>query len=186
MPAPIPRSNCAAAACRCSPAAWAGWVPRSRCGWMQRSNGRTLQEPFDLRRETTMTLTFYVEIALEVLLAATLCYCIVLERRLAAVRKGQEGLSRTIGELNMAIAGAGASLRALKSAAGEAAQTLDERLKRARLHIDELSVLTASGERIADRIERGVSSTPRSVPLADIPLPSSSIMNRLGAARTAQ
>ena len=133
-----------------------------------------------------MTLTFYVEIALEVLLAATLCYCIVLERRLAAVRKGQEGLSHTIGELNMAISGAGASLRALKAAAGEAAGTLDERLKRARLHIDELSVLAGSAERIADRIERGVSSAPRSVPLADIPLPSSSIMNRLGAARTAQ
>jgi hypothetical protein len=133
-----------------------------------------------------MTLTLYVEIALEVLLAATLCYCIVLERRLAAVRKGQEGLSRTIGELNMAISGAGASLRALKAAAGEAAGTLDERLKRARLHIDELSVLAGSAERIADRIERGVSSVPRSVPLAYIPLPSSSIMNRLGAARTAQ
>jgi hypothetical protein len=133
-----------------------------------------------------MTLTFYVEIALEVLLAATLCYCIVLERRLAAVRKGQEGLSRTIGELNMAISGAGASLRALKAAAGEAAGTLDERLKRARLHIDELAVLAGSAERIADRIERGVSAAPRSVPLADIPLPSSSIMNRLGAARAAQ
>jgi hypothetical protein len=133
-----------------------------------------------------MTLTFYVEIALEVLLAATLCYCIVLERRLAAVRKGQEGLSRTIGELNMAISGAGASLRALKAAAGEAAGTLDERLKRARLHIDELAVLAGSAERIADRIERGVSAAPRSVPLADIPLPSASIMNRLGAARAAQ
>ena len=133
-----------------------------------------------------MTLTFYVEIALEVLLAATLCYCIVLERRLAAVRKGQEGLSRTIGELNMAISGAGASLRALKAAAGEAAATLDERLKRARLHTDELAVLAGSAERIADRIERGVSNAPRSVPLADIPLPSASIMNRLGAARAAQ
>ena len=133
-----------------------------------------------------MTLTFYVEIALEVLLAATLCYCIVLERRLAAVRKGQEGLSRTIGELNMAISGAGASLRALKPAAGEAAGTLDERLKRARLHIDELAVLAGSAERIADRIERGVSNAPRSVPLADIPLPSASIMSRLGAARAAQ
>ena len=44
----------------------------------------------------------------------------------------------------MAISGAGASLRALKAAANEAAGTLDERLKRARLHIDELSVLTAS------------------------------------------
>jgi hypothetical protein len=133
-----------------------------------------------------MTLTFYVEIALEVLLAATLCYCIVLERRLAAVRRGQEGLSRTIGELNMAIAGAGTSLRALKSAAGEAAATLDERLKRARLHIDELAVLAGSAERIADRIERGVSAVPRSVPLADIPLPSSSIMSRLENARAAQ
>src|SRR5277367_5236242 len=123
-----------------------------------------------------MTLTFYVEIALEVLLAATLCYCIVLERRLAAVRKGQEGLSRTIGELNMAISGAGASLRALKSAAGEAAQTLDERLKRARLHIDELSQLTASGERIAARMENatGNSRTERNTEL-----PSASIMGRL-------
>ena len=41
-----------------------------------------------------MNLTFYVEIALEILLAATLCYCIVLERRLAAVRKGQEPAKR--------------------------------------------------------------------------------------------
>jgi Domain of unknown function (DUF6468) len=133
-----------------------------------------------------MAMTFYVEIALEVLLAATLCYCIILERRLAQVRKGQEGLGRTIGELNMAIAGAGASLRALKSAAGEAAGTLDQRLKRASLHIDELSVLTGSAERIAERIERGVAATPRSVPLADVPLPSRSIMSRLDAARSAQ
>ena len=133
-----------------------------------------------------MTMTFYVEVALEILLIATLGYCVLLERRLAAVRRGQEGLSRTIGELNMAIAGAGASLRALKSAAGEAAVTLDDRLKRARLHIDELAVLTGSAERIADRIERGVSTVPRSVPMADIPLPSNSIMNRLDSMRSAQ
>ncbi len=126
----------------------------------------------------SINLTFVVEVTLEILLAATLCYCIVLERRLSAVKKGQEGLSRTIGELNMAIAGAGASLRALKSAAGEAAQTLDERLKRARLHIDELSVLTASGERIADRMENATTQRPRA---PEMSLPSSSIMNRLGA-----
>jgi hypothetical protein len=126
-----------------------------------------------------MTLTFAVEIALEVLLAATLCYCILLERRLSAVRKGQEGLSRTIGELNMAIAGAGASLRALKAAAGESAGALDERLKRARLHIDELSVLTASGERIAQRIEMGATAPRVASQIPDMPLPSNSIMRRL-------
>ncbi|HWC64388.1 MAG TPA: DUF6468 domain-containing protein, partial [Rhizomicrobium sp.] len=143
-----------------------------------------------------MNLTFVVEVTLELLLAVTLCYCIVLERRLAAVRKGQEGLGRVIGELNMAIAGAGASLRALKSAAGEAAQTLDERLKRARLHIDELSVLAASGERIASRMEaaalpRGGAENPMPArdraprSTADLNLPSSSIMNRLDSMRTA-
>jgi hypothetical protein len=124
-------------------------------------------------------LTFYVELALEGLLALTLCYCVVLERRLAAVRRGQEGLSRTIGELNMAISGAGASLRALKAAAGEAAHTLDDRLKRARLHIDELSVLTVSGERIAQRME-GAASSPRVArEIPDMPLPSTSILSRL-------
>jgi hypothetical protein len=124
-------------------------------------------------------LMFYMELALEVLLAFTLAYCVILERRLASVRRGQEGLSRIIGELNMAISGAGASLRALKSAAGEAAQTLDERLKRARLHIDELSVLTVSGERIAQRME-GAAASPRVArEIPDMPLPSTSILSRL-------
>jgi hypothetical protein len=138
-----------------------------------------------------MTLTFAAELILEVMLAATLGYCIVLERRLAAVRKGQEGLGRLVGELNMAIAGAGASLRALKAAAGESAATLDERLKRARLHIDELSVLTASGERIATRMEcaaaqRGGMETAafnKGLDIDDLKLPSSSIMSRLHTAR---
>ena len=128
---------------------------------------------------TLPNLTFYMELGLEILLAFTLVYCVILERRLAAVRKGQEGLKQHIGELNMAIAGAGASLRALKSAAGEAAQTLDERLKRARLHIDELSVLTASGERIASRME-GAANSPRvAKEIPDMPLPSTSILSRL-------
>ena len=124
-------------------------------------------------------MTFYLELALEVLLAFTLGYCVILERRLAAVRKGQEGLKRHIGELNMAIAGAGASLRALKTTAGEAAHTLDDRLKRARLHIDELSVLTTSGERIAQRME-SAAATPRVArEIPDMPLPSTSILSRL-------
>ena len=124
-------------------------------------------------------LTFYLELGLEVLLAFTLGYCVILERRLAAVRKGQEGLSRLVGELNMAIAGAGASLRALKAAAGEAAQTLDQRLKRAQLHIDELSLLTASGERIASRMETAAESPRVAKEIPDMPLPSTSILSRL-------
>src|SRR3954469_8487218 len=125
------------------------------------------------------TLTFYLELGLEVLLALTLAYCVILERRLAAVRKGQEGLKRHIGELNMAIAGAGASLPPHKTAAVEAPQTLDERLKRARLHIDELSVLTVSGERIAQRMESPAAAPKVAREIPDMPLPSTSILSRL-------
>ena len=125
-----------------------------------------------------MTLSFILESALTLLLAATLVYCIVLERRLAAVRKGQDGLKTMIGELNAAISGAGASLRALKSAASGAAETLDERLRRARLLADELALLSASGERIAERFDRAPRPAERSAPS---PLPSGSVMHRLDA-----
>lgn len=102
-----------------------------------------------------MALPLIVEIMLSALLAATLVYCALLERRLTALRKGQDGLKDIIAELNGAIANAGASMRMLKAAASGAAEALDERVRRAHDLIDELSLLTVSGERIATRIERG-------------------------------
>jgi len=120
-----------------------------------------------------MTIAMALELVLTLLLAATLGYCIVLERRLAAVRKGQDGLQTMIGELNAAIAGAGASLRALKSAAASAAETLDDRLKRARAVADELAVVSTSGERIAQRFDRAVPQKPAQQ------LPSGNVMRRL-------
>lgn len=129
----------------------------------------------------TAMLSIALELLLSVLLAATLVYCIVLERRLSSVRKGQDGLKKMIGELNTAIAGAGASLRALKMAAAESADLLDDRLKRARALSDELSLITNSGERIAQRFDRAVE---RGVPAAPSQeLPSGSVMNRLKAVR---
>ncbi len=102
-----------------------------------------------------MTFSLIVEIALTLLLAATLVYCAILERRLSALRRNQDGFKETIGELNQAIAAAGASMRMLKTAASGAGEALDERLSRARNLSDELALLTNSGERIAQRIERG-------------------------------
>jgi hypothetical protein len=101
-----------------------------------------------------MTVSLIVELALSGLLLATIGYCAVLERRLSALRKGQDGLKETIGDLNAAIVNAGVSMRALKATAGGAAENLDERLARARGLIDELSMLTSAGDRIADRIDR--------------------------------
>lgn len=125
-----------------------------------------------------LTLASGIELALSVLLAFTLVYCIILERRLAALRNGQDGIRKTFNDLNTAITAAAASIRALKTAAGEAADELDGRLSKARALADELALITASGERIADRLDRA----PQ--PKMTMPLPSAGVMNRLESLRT--
>jgi hypothetical protein len=114
---------------------------------------------------------------LSVLLAFTLVTCIVLERRLSALRKGQDGIRKTFDDLNTAITAAAGSIRALKSAAGEAAEALDARLSRARALADELALITASGERIAERFDRAPAAR------TTVPLPSGSVMSRLDSLR---
>jgi hypothetical protein len=137
----------------------------------------------------TAVLSFVFEITLCVLLAATLVYCFVLERRLRSVRAGQEEMKSTIGHLNTSLAAAGASLRAMQTAAGTVGETLDRRVVCARAAIDELSLVTASAERIAQRMERTVDTqaavrTPMRPVNAN--LPSGSIMGRLDALRAAR
>jgi phage shock protein A len=118
-----------------------------------------------------MSFSLAIEILLSLLLVATLGYCALLERRLSALRSGQDGLKDTIGQMNKAIANAESSMRLLKAAAASASETLDERLSRARALADELSLLAVSGERIADRIDR---AAPKSASI----LPAS-LVNRL-------
>ena len=131
----------------------------------------------------TFTLTLAVELALSALLVATLIYCALLERRLKAVRDGQVQMKSTIDSLNASLATAGASLRALQAAAATVGETLDRKLATARSTIDELSLVTASGERIASRMERTIDTKAPVRAVNNPGLPSGSVMDRLRAAR---
>jgi hypothetical protein len=137
----------------------------------------------------TAILTLAFEIGLCVLLAATLCYCMVLDRRLKAVRAGQQDMTSSIGDLNASLAAAGASLRALQVNAGTIGDALDKKIASARAAIDELSLVAASGERIAQRMERTVDTQAAvRVPMRHVNanLPSGSVMGRLDALRAAR
>lgn len=116
--------------------------------------------------------TLYLELTLSILLAATLVYCVVLERRLSQVRKGHEALKSTVSDLNGAINAAASSLRMLKSAASGAAASLDQRLAEARRVLDEFSALET----------RSARSNRPSEPAMAAGLPSGSIMARLARA----
>ena len=102
-----------------------------------------------------MMFSMSMEALLAILLAATVGYCAVLERRLRHLRNDQAGLVNIIRDLNLAIATAQNSLRALHGAADEAEQKLSHHVVQARALADELSLLASAGERIATRIENG-------------------------------
>jgi Flp pilus assembly protein TadB len=116
-----------------------------------------------------LPVSLIVEVTLAVLLAATLVYCIRLDRRLSHLRGDQESLSGAVGALNAAVTAAQASLAGLRAAAHDADESLGRKLSSARGLADELSLLTSSGERIAARIEsvragNAAYATPRTQP----------------------
>jgi hypothetical protein len=125
-----------------------------------------------------MPVTLIIEIVLSGLLLATVVYCALLERKLSSLRKGQDGLRDTIGELNRAIVSASVSMRTLRATADDAGKNLQEQIGKARAMVDELSLLNMSGERIAQRIV-GCAQTAKT-PNAIMP---AALANRLDALR---
>ncbi|MEQ9146367.1 MAG: DUF6468 domain-containing protein [Parvibaculaceae bacterium] len=113
---------------------------------------------------------FLLDGLVAILLVATIFYSALLDRRLKALRSGQDGLRHTIDQLNTATARAEVSIGQLKQASGEVDSGLSEQVRRARSVADELSVMVTSGNKLADRLSGeipGSSSGPRKVvPLA--------------------
>ncbi len=91
-----------------------------------------------------------------VLLLATIVYCAILYHRLAGLRGGQEEMQRLVAEFDKATARAQAGVAELKAANAAILDDLRAESRTARALADELSVLTESGARLADRIEGGL------------------------------
>jgi Domain of unknown function (DUF6468) len=85
-----------------------------------------------------------ISFALEGLLALLLCACLVfffrLERKLAALRSGQDGLRAAAAELAQATAQAEAAVRAMRATAMDAGRDLQARINDARAAADRLGL----------------------------------------------
>ncbi len=109
-----------------------------------------------------------------VLLGATIFFCVILDRRLKAMRSGQDGLKAIIDQLNTATARAELSIGQLKQVSGDMDAGLNERVRQAQTVMDELSVMVGSGQNLASRLDEGrfgrgrlVDDEPRAVPQED-------------------
>ena len=87
-----------------------------------------------------------------VLLAAAAIMCWRVDRRLRALRNGQDGLRDTITALNDAVDRARASLAALDRASKDSGASLREETRRAQALADELRFLSSEADGRADRL----------------------------------
>lgn len=93
---------------------------------------------------------------LAVLLAATVVYCFVLNRRLSRLRNAQGEMAELVRSFHQATENARASVGELKVAASAVGADLQKRIEAGRNMLDELEVVVHSGGKVAERIEQGV------------------------------
>ncbi len=101
-----------------------------------------------------MSMGLFIEAAVAVLMALTLGYCVILNRRLALLHADPESLKLMVGDLVVATNLANQAIKELKSTAVEADMTLSSRLEEAERFGIELANHINSGAAMMQRIVR--------------------------------
>lgn len=109
-----------------------------------------------------MSFASAADVALVVLVATMIGYCVVLNRRLAALQRSHAEMGKLVAAFNDAARRAEAGLSAFRTTGDDHLARLDRVIERARTVGDELAFLTERGDRIA-----GTLASARPAPGAD-------------------
>lgn len=107
----------------------------------------------------TGNLGMVIELMVVGLLCVTIGYCILLDRRLRAVRQDEQIMRKTVIELGVATERAERAIDSLRHTLGDCDRTLAERLRVAERYTADLEDQIRSGDDILNRISRIVSTT---------------------------
>lgn len=97
-----------------------------------------------------------IEIVVATLLVATCAYCFILNRRLKALKDGQEELKAAIATFDQASRRAEENLARMEKNSLNMGRDLAGVMGRANALVSELSVMVSAGDHIAGRIETAV------------------------------
>jgi hypothetical protein len=111
-------------------------------------------------------LGMLVEGSVAILLAVTIGYCAILNRRLKRLHSDRETLARMVGDLVQATGLANAAIRELKGTAVEAEAKLGERLAEAAKVEEELHMQVSNGSQLVEKIAR-ITAAAKSQPLPE-------------------
>jgi len=101
-----------------------------------------------------LPLGLMIEIAVAVLLATTIGYCVVLNRRIKNLHADRAALQQMIADLVQATTLANGAIKGLKETAVEADERLNQRLNDAERFAIELANHVNAGQAVMDRIAR--------------------------------
>lgn len=102
-----------------------------------------------------MWISLLLDGVIAILLGVTIFYCILVNRRLAALRSGKDELKQVIEDLTVATTNAQMSISHLKEAGRDIVSTLEEDVRKGRALADELSLMVEAGNNLANRLEGG-------------------------------
>jgi len=103
-----------------------------------------------------------VDGTLALLLVAAIVVCVMVYRRLGTIREGQAELKGLVDQLNSATFEAQRSVAGLKASGEELEGRLKLEGKKATAIADEAMRITEAGNNLADRIEKGLTSSRNS------------------------
>lgn len=103
-----------------------------------------------------MTTDSILDIVVILLLIPTIVYAVILNRRLTALRKSRDELSKVVNSFNEATMRAEAGIPKLKKATSEANLSLKDRVEKAQTLRDDLAFMIERAEELAGRLEGAV------------------------------
>jgi len=106
----------------------------------------------------TGNLGVVIELIVVGLMATTIGYCVLLDRRLKAVRQDEAVMRKTVMELSVATERAERAIDALRHTLGDCDRTLAERLRVAERYATDLEEQIRTGDDVLNRITRIVST----------------------------
>jgi len=115
-----------------------------------------------------MNLSLAADGIVSILLLITICYAMILSRKLNALRADKAALKTLIGQLAEASNSAEAGVAGLRAAAGDIGRALEKRLQEAQSLHDDLAYMIERGGAAADRLESTI-RTRREAPKAEAP-----------------
>ena len=101
-----------------------------------------------------LSLGLVIEGVVAILLATTIGYCMVLNRRITTLQADRTALQQMIADLVQATTMANTAIKGLRETAVEADETLNQRLNEAERFAIELANHVNSGQAVMDRIAK--------------------------------